>query len=59
MAPQSLGNLESTLAIICANGEGVPITFSLGNDEEVFDATTKDLTYTIGQLLIYNGEVKH
>jgi hypothetical protein len=32
MAPQSLGNLESTLAIICANGEGVPITFSLGND---------------------------
>jgi hypothetical protein len=32
IAPQSLGNLKSTLVVICANGEGVPITFSLGED---------------------------
>jgi hypothetical protein len=32
MAPQSLGDLESTLAVICAYGEGVPISFRLEED---------------------------
>ena len=83
IAPQILGNLESTLIVIYANGEGVPITFSLGEDglaivtslqlnlryqlyneslyidKEVFDAITRDLTHTTGQLPVCNGEVKH
>jgi hypothetical protein len=32
MAPQSLANLEPTLVVICADGEGVPITFPLRED---------------------------
>jgi hypothetical protein len=73
----------ASVNLICADGEGVPISFPLGNDglafvsvihlglwfhlniaslpinKEVLDSVFGDVTHTIGQIPICNGDGKH
>jgi hypothetical protein len=82
MAPLNLANTHTRFAVIYVEGEGVPISFPLGNDEltlvtsfrlslrfgltekfiyvdeEVYDAYSGDLMYTIGQSPECDGDSK-
>jgi hypothetical protein len=84
MASMNLADHVSGFAVIRADGEGILISFPLGNqwwnccrhsyslksavpiehgflhiDDEVYDSLTGELSHTIGQLPVCNGDGKH
>ena len=83
MASVNIASFSTSFATIRADGDGVPISFPLGNeglalvwavclglqfqlniasfhiDKEIFDSVSGDVTHTIGQIPVCNGDGKH
>jgi hypothetical protein len=60
MAPLNPGNAHSSFAIICVDGDGVPISFPLGNDRHALVTSLRlSLRFWSSEEFIYIDEEVH
>jgi hypothetical protein len=54
MVPLNLGDAHSSFALICADGDGVPISFPLGNDGHAYVTSLRlSLRFSFNEEFMY------
>lgn len=57
MAPLNPSNIHSSYSVICVDGDGIPISFPLGNDKHAFVTSLRlNLRFHFSEEFIYIDE---